>query len=77
MNRRKNGSLKYIPTTYTQLPLPHSNAIPVPTKPISTEQFEPSALETMKTEEAGVSMYEPSNVTVPFNVITLTSRNLV
>jgi len=35
MNRRKSGSLKYIPTTYTQLPLPHSNAIPVPTKPIS------------------------------------------
>jgi len=59
MNRRKSEALKYILTTYTQLPLPHLNAIPVPIKPISTEQSEPSALETMKTEEAGVSIYEP------------------
>jgi len=56
MNRRKSDSLKYIPITYTQLPLPHSNAIPVPTKLISTEQSELLALKTMKIEEAGVSL---------------------
>jgi len=76
MNREKNDFLKYIPTICTQLPLLHSNVIPVSTKPISTEQSKPSTLETMKTEETSVSMYEPSNVTAPCNHIEITQSRL-
>lgn len=76
MNRRKSGSLAYTETTYSQLPLPHSDEIPVPQRSIPTEQYMPSIFQSVETIETSVSVYQPSNVTVPCNHIEITQNRL-
>lgn len=74
MNRLKSGSFSYIGTTYSQLPLPHSAEIPVPEKPIPTEEHESSIFESVDTNL--LSVYQPSNATVPCNHIEITQNRL-
>ncbi|KAF2906157.1 hypothetical protein ILUMI_00015 [Ignelater luminosus] len=73
-NRFKTGSLKYTETRCARLPLPHSDRIPVPRKPSSTEEYMPPTSETKG--ESAASMCHPSNVTPNCNHIEITQNRL-
>lgn len=74
MNRLKSASFSYIATKYSQLPLLHSAEIPVPRKPIPTNEHESSIFESVDANL--LSEYQPSNATAPCNHIEITQNRL-
>lgn len=74
-NRRKSSSLTYTATKNGQLPLPHSDAIPVPRMPSPTDEYTALTYEPTETGETAVSMYQPSHVTAPCNHIEITQNS--
>lgn len=63
----------YKDCTAVQLPLPHSDSVPVPRRPSLTEEY---IMPSIETEAVPVSMYEPSNVTAPCNHIEASQERL-
>lgn len=73
-NRNKLRKFPYTETKYTQLPLPHSENIPIPRRPSTTEEYMASTLETAR--ETLVSEYQPSNVNNNCNHLEITQTRL-
>lgn len=73
-NRKKTGSMIYKETRYVQLPIAHSSAIPVPTRPktSTTEEDVPPSFESAG--ESGVSEYVPSHLSGQCNHIEVTQN---
>lgn len=75
MNRRKSASISYTATTYAQIPLPHSNQIPVPDNQNPTEDIT-STYQSVATCGAPVSVYQPSNISIPCSHIEISQNRL-
>lgn len=73
-NRNKLRKFSYRETKYTQLPLPHSENIPIPGRPSITEECMSLAIQTQG--ESLVSQYQPSHVTNNCNHLEITQNRL-
>lgn len=72
-NTRTLRKRTYIPTKYTQLPLPHSASVPIPKKPSPTvESGEP----TFSSSSNERSLYVPSNVSSKCGHVEITQSML-
>lgn len=74
INRIKSRYLSYKETKFAQLPLLHSDNIPIPTKPSPTELYLPPTFDTIG--ESDVTMYQPSHVTEQCNHIEISQNRL-
>lgn len=74
MNRKTAQTHTYVSVPSAQIPLPHSDQIPVPKRPSPTEQYVPPTFDTFP--EASHSLYQPSNVTPPCRHIEITQNRL-
>lgn len=70
-NRNKASSLSYIATRWAQLPIAHSETVPIPKRPSPTDDYLRSTFQTMDVGESSVSMYQPSHVTPQCNHIEI------
>lgn len=74
INRAKKRKVECRGTLFVQLPLPHSNSIPIPKRPSPTEEYIPPSFDTVG--ESSASLYVPSNVTAPCNHIEISQSGL-
>lgn len=74
-NRPSLRTRVYHATKFAQLPLPHSDSIPIPKRPSPTEE---SAAPTFMSEvgDNPTSLYEPSNITPKCKHVEITQKKL-
>lgn len=73
-NRYKVRRQSYTETKFAQLPLPHSENVPVPKRPSPTQEYLPPTFETAG--DADMETYVPSHVTPTCNHIEITQSRL-
>ncbi|KAL3280158.1 hypothetical protein HHI36_017658 [Cryptolaemus montrouzieri] len=74
LNRAKKRKVELGGTRFVQLPLPHSESIPIPKRPSPTEEYIPSTFDTIG--ETSPSFYVPSNVSPQCNHAEFSQKDL-